>query len=68
MNAVIYLPDYRIYPSRWTKKKKKKKKNRIFIHNELATKTIMDCRTTTTHKFRKRLGFKQYDIIFTKEQ
>ena len=28
----------------------------------------MDCRTTAEHKFRKRLGFKQYDVIFTKEQ
>ena len=27
----------------------------------------MDCRTTSSHKFRKRLGFKQYDVI-TKEQ
>ena len=28
----------------------------------------MDCETTVTNKFRKRLGFKQYDVIFTKEQ
>ena len=28
----------------------------------------MDCRTTAAHKFRIRLGFKQYDIILTKEQ
>ena len=28
----------------------------------------MDCRTTLTHKFRTRLGFKQYDVILTKEQ
>ena len=28
----------------------------------------MDCRTTSVHKFRKRLGFKQYDVILTKEQ
>ena len=28
----------------------------------------MDCRTTSAHKFRTRLGFKQYDVIFTKEQ
>ena len=28
----------------------------------------MDCRTTMAHKFRTRLGFKQYNVIFTKEQ
>ena len=27
----------------------------------------MDCRTTA-HKFRTRLGFKQYDVILTKHQ
>ena len=29
---------------------------------------MMDCRTTMTHKFRTRLGLKQYDVILTKEQ
>ena len=28
----------------------------------------MDFRTTTTHKFRTKLGLKQYDVILTKEQ
>ena len=28
----------------------------------------MDCRTTSAHKFRTRLGFKQYDVVLTKEQ
>ena len=28
----------------------------------------MGCRTTSAHKFRTRLGFKQYDVILTKEQ
>ena len=28
----------------------------------------MDCRTTSTYKFRTRLGFKQYDVILTKQQ
>ena len=28
----------------------------------------MDCRTTSAHKFRTRLRFKQYDAILTKEQ
>ena len=42
--------------------------NRIFIDEKLAVKVIMDCRTTSAHKFRTRLGFKQYDVILTKEQ
>ena len=29
---------------------------------------IMDCRTTSVHKFRAILGFKQYDGNLTKEQ
>ena len=28
----------------------------------------MDCWTTTSHKFRTRLGFKKYDVILTNEQ
>ena len=28
----------------------------------------MDFRTTPAHKFRTRLGFKQYDVILTKEK
>ena len=28
----------------------------------------MDYRTTSAHKFRITLGFKQYDVILTKEQ
>ena len=28
----------------------------------------MDCRTTSAYKLRSRLGFKQYDVILTKEQ
>ena len=28
----------------------------------------MDCRTTSAYRFRARLGFKQYDVILTKEQ
>ena len=34
----------------------------------MSIKVIMDCRTTSAHKFRTRLGFKQYDVIITKEQ
>ena len=46
----------------------KKQPNIIFIYKELATKAIMECRKTTEHKFKTRLGFKQYDVILTKEQ
>ena len=46
----------------------KKQVNRIFIDKRLATKVIMDCRTTLAHRFRTRLGFKQYDVILTKQQ
>ena len=44
--------------------KPKKQVNRNFIEK----KVIMDCRTISAHKFRTRLGFKQYDVILTKEQ
>ena len=46
----------------------KKQVNRIFIDQKLANKIIMDCRKTSAHNFRTRLGFKQYDVILTKEQ
>ena len=39
-----------------------------FIDVKLAIKVIMDCRKISAHKFRKRLGFKQYDAILTSEQ
>ena len=45
----------------------KKQVNRIFIDEKLAVKVIMDWTTTTPHKFRTRLGFKQYEVILTKE-
>ena len=47
--------------------KPEKESNRIFINKELALKIIIDCRTTVAHKFRTRLGCKQYDVILTKE-
>ena len=46
----------------------KKQCNRIFIDKKLAIRVIMDCRKTSAHEFRTKLGFKQYDIILTKEQ
>ena len=36
----------------------KKQCNRIFTEEKLVVKVIMDCRTTSAHKFRTRLGFK----------
>ena len=38
------------------------------IEKEIAIKVTMDCRTTTAHQFRIRIGFKQYDVILTREQ
>ena len=46
----------------------KKQVNRIFINGKLAIKLIMDFTTTSANKFRTRLGFKQYDVLLTKEQ
>ena len=48
--------------------KPKKQVNRIFVDQKLAIKVIMDRRTTSAHKFKIRLGFKQYNVILTKEQ
>ena len=42
--------------------------NTTFIDEKLAIKVITYCRKTSPHKFRTRLGFKQYDVILTKEQ
>ena len=42
-----------------------KQRYRIFIDEKLAIKVN---KKTPAHKFRTRLGFKQYDIILTKEQ
>ena len=42
----------------------------LYIIEELALKIIMHCRLSTekTEKFTSELGFKQHDIIMTKEQ
>ena len=45
----------------------KKQVNRIFIEERLAIKVIMNCTTKSAHKFRTRLGFKQFDVILRKE-
>ena len=41
----------------------KKQVNRIIIDEKAAIKVSTDCRTTSAHKFRTRLGFKQCDVI-----
>ena len=38
------------------------------MQKELASKVIMDCKTTAAHKFGIRLLLKQYDAILAKEQ
>ena len=45
-----------------------KQVNRIFVNEKLASKVIMDCRTTSAHNFRTRLYDEQYDVILTQEQ
>ena len=42
--------------------------NIIFTDAKLAVKVIVNCRTTSAHKFRTKLGFKLYYFILTKEQ
>ena len=45
-----------------------KQSNRRFLHNDLALKIIMDCRTDKSYSRKKNLGFKLHDVINTKEQ
>ena len=46
----------------------KKEYNRIFTGKKLAVQAVVDSRTRSVHKCRTRLGFKQYNLIVTKEQ
>ena len=48
--------------------KPKNQCSRIFIGEKLAVKVIMDYRTKSAHKFRTRLGFRQYDFTLVKEE
>ena len=41
---------------------------RRFIHNDLALKIIMDCRTDESCNLKRNLGFRLHDVINTKEQ
>ena len=37
------------------------------MDQKLAIRIIMDCKTTSAHKFRAKLGFKHYNVILTKQ-
>ena len=37
------------------------------MDQKLAIRIIMDCKTTSAHKFRAKIGFKQYNVILTKQ-
>ena len=39
-----------------------------FYRHILSVNVITNCKTISAHKFRARLGFKQYDVILRKEQ
>ena len=45
----------------------KKQPNRRFLHNDLALKVIMDCRTDISCNLKRNLGFTLHDVINTKE-
>ena len=45
-----------------------KQSDRRFLHIDLALKIIMDCRTDNSCSFKRKLGFKLFDVINTKEQ
>ena len=42
--------------------------NRMLLNKKLAIKVIIDCRATSPHRFRRRLGFKLCDVILIKER
>ena len=45
-----------------------KQPNRKFLHLNLELEIIMSCRTDKSCSLKKKLGFKLYDVINTKEQ
>ena len=45
-----------------------KQSNIIFIDERLAIKVIMECKTTSAHKYKTRLRFTKSKFISTKEQ
>ena len=48
--------------------KPKQQPNRRFLHNDLALKVIMDCRTDESCNIKWNLGFRLHDVINTKEK
>ena len=63
--ATNYISSHRNYKYKLVEEPEKQC-NEIYIDKKIAIKLIMDCRTTSAHK--ARLGFKQDDVILTKEQ
>ena len=52
----------------WNNRWAKKKQRRTFLHNDLALKIIMNCRTDESCSFKRNLGFRLHNVINTKEQ
>ena len=67
MTTIKYISNHRKHRFKLVDEQKKQP-NRIFINKESIIKVIIDCKTNAVHKFRTRLGFKQYDVILTIEQ
>ena len=44
-----------------------KQSNRRFLQNDLALKTIMDCKTDKSRSLKKNLGFNLHDFINTRK-
>ena len=66
--ALTNKSDKKYKKSRSELNESKKQSCRKFIHNDLALKTIMDCRTDESCNLKIKLGFKLYDVINAKEQ
>ena len=63
----MYLWYWNSYKEQTRKYKRYGKVIGIYFRKDLNLLIIMDCRTTTPVEFRTKLGFKQQDIIMTKE-
>ena len=59
--TIKYHSNHRKHTHKLISKSKKEQCNIIFMDKKLAIKT-------SAHKFREKLGFKQHDVILTKEQ
>ena len=47
---------------------KKNNQTEFFLHEDLAKKVILDCRTPESCKFKRKLGFRLHGVINTKQQ